>query len=189
MEHLEVIVVTYGASDMKAKIQTRATVPVKKINGYYWASSSSPRRGAGTVEIEVGNANDGTVRATITPTSVRAGSIDETFTIKYTAAGTMDGGAVSLEHPAGWGEFETDPSKLNYVSVRASRGATIEEIDNGGTIIIVTLDKCPPNGTITFVYGTGTGARGVLERKMLPVSLASRLNRKAMSLVFDRSHR
>ena len=68
--------------------------------------------------------------------------------------------AQSASHlPLNWGEFETDPSKLNYISVSASRGASIEEIDNGGTIIIVTLDKCPPNGRVTFVYGTGTGAR------------------------------
>ena len=89
------VMVTYGATAKKAKIQTRATVPDKplKINGYYWASSSSPRRGAGTVEIEVGNANDSTGKGTITPTTVRAGSIDETFTIRYVAAGTMDGGA------------------------------------------------------------------------------------------------
>ena len=157
----ETVTVTYGASAKQAMIQTRATVPDKplKINGYYWASSSSPRRGAGTVEIEVGNANDGTGKGTITPTTVRAGSIDETFTIKYVAAGTMDGGQISLERPTDWGDFDTDPSKLNYVRVSASRGASIEETDNGGSIIIVTLDKCPPNGTITFVYGTGTGAQ------------------------------
>ena len=151
------IVVTYGATGMMAKIQDKAETV--KINGYYWASSSSPRRGAGTVTIEVDNANDGTGKGTIDPVTVRAGSIDETFTIKYVAAGTMDGGSISLEPPAGWGEFETDPSTLNYVRVSASRGASIEETDNGGSIIIVTLDKCPPNGTITFVYGTGTGAK------------------------------
>ena len=93
---------TYGAGTEQAKIQTRAAEAVK-INGYYWASSSSPRRGAGTVTIEVANANDGTGIAKITPTAVRAGSIDETFTITYTAAGTMDGGAVSLEPPADLG--------------------------------------------------------------------------------------
>ena len=151
------VTVVYGNSAKKAQVQTRAADV--KINGYYWASSSSPRRGAGTVAIEVGNANDGTGKGTITPTAVRAGSIDETFTIKYVAAGTMDGGQISLKPPAGWGEFETDPAQLNYVRVSASRGASIEEIDNGGSIVIVTLDKCPPNGTITFVYGTGTGAK------------------------------
>ena len=109
--------------------------------------------------IEVGNAKDGAGKGTISPATVRAGSIDETFTIRYVAAGTMDGGAVSLEHPTGWGAFDSDPSELNYVRVSASRGASIEEIDNGGSIVIVTLDKCPPNGTITFVYGTGTGAK------------------------------
>ena len=152
------VTVVYGGSGMKAKVQTRAAESVK-INGYYWASGSSPRRGAGTVDLEVGNANDGTGKGTISPHTVAAGSIDETFTIKYVAAGTMDGGQVSLEHPAGWGAFSSDPATLNYVRVTASSGASIAETDNGGSIIIVTLDKCPPNGTITFVYGTGTGAK------------------------------
>ena len=155
---MERVTVTYGGSAKKAKVQTRAAESVK-INGYYWASSSSPRRGAGTIDIEVGNANDGTGKGTITPTTVAAGSIDETFTIRYVAAGTMDGGQVSLEHPAGWGAFSSDPATLNYVRITASGGASIAETDNGGSIIIVTLDKCPPNGTITFVYGTGTGAK------------------------------
>ena len=154
----QTVIVTYGGTGKKAMIQNRAAEAVK-INGYYWASSSSPRRGAGTVTIMVDNANDGTGKGTITPTTVRAGSIEETFTIRYVAAGTMDGGQVSLEHPAGWGAFSSDPSTLNYVRVTASGGATIAETDNGGSIIIVTLDKCPPNGTITFVYGTGTGAQ------------------------------
>ena len=155
----ETVIVTYGGATKKAEIQPKAAEAVK-ITGYYWAAiPGSPRRGAGTVEIEVGNAKDSTGKATISPTAVRAGSIDETFTVVYTAAGTMDGGQVSLEHPATWGAFDTDPAKLNYVRVSASDGASIEEIDNGGSIIIVTLERCPPNGRITFVYGTGTGAK------------------------------
>ena len=151
------VTVTYGGADMKALVQN--TAGTVKINGYYWASSGSPRRGAGTVEIEVTNVGDGTGEATISPTSAKAGSIDQAFTIVYDAAGTMDGGAVSLKPPSNWGEFETDPAKLNYVSVRASGGATIEETDNGRTIIIVILGKCPPSGKVTFTYGGGTGAR------------------------------
>ena len=42
----QTVTVTYGGTAKKAKIQTRAAESVK-INGYYWASSSSPRRGAG----------------------------------------------------------------------------------------------------------------------------------------------
>ena len=70
----------------------------------------------------------------------------------------MDGGRISLQHPSDWGSFETDPAKLNYISVRGSGGATIEETDNGGSIIIVTLGKCPPRSKVTFTYGAGTGA-------------------------------
>ena len=152
------ITVVYGNSDKKAKVQTRAGDV--KINGYYWASSGSPRRGAGTAEIEVTNADDGTGKATIRPTTAKAGSIDTTFTIAYTAAGTMDGGQVSLQLPStDWGAMQTDPAKLNYLRVTSSRGATVSEVDNGGSIAVVTLDKGPPNGTITFTYGGGTGAR------------------------------
>ena len=150
------VVVTYGGEFRYARVQNRAG-PVK-IDGYYWASSRSGRSKAGTVEIEVTNAESGTGTGTVRPTTAKGGSIDETFTIVYDAAGTMDGGRVSLEHPDDWGPFETDPTKLNYISVRASGGATIEETDNGGSIIIVTLGKCPPRSKVTFTYGTGTGA-------------------------------
>ena len=150
------VVVTYGGEFRHARVQNRAG-PVK-IDGYYWASSRSGRSKAGTVDIEVTNAESGTGTGTVRPTTAKGGSIDETFTIVYDAAGTMDGGRVSLQHPEGWGAFETDPTKLNYISVRASGGATIEETDNGGSIIIVTLGKCPPRSKITFTYGTGTGA-------------------------------
>ena len=91
------IVITYGGEAKKAIVQDKAdTVDIK---AYYWASSGSPRRGAGTVEFEITNVRDGDGIAEITPTTVKAGSIDETFTITFEADGTMDGGAVSLERP------------------------------------------------------------------------------------------
>ena len=159
----EAVTITYGGKTKKAMVGK--TAGLVKINGYYWVSANSPRRGAGTVEIELTNVADGAGTATIrannssaTP-EVKAGSIDNTVTVEYSAAGTMDGGAISLEQPEGWGDFQTDPSQLNYISVSASGRATIEEIDNGGSIIIVTLDKCPPNGKVKFTYGGGSGAR------------------------------
>ena len=153
----ETVTVTYGHTGKQAKVQNRAGLVA--IKGYYRASKESPSNSdAGTVEIEVTNAESGTGTGTVKPTTAKGGSIDETFTIVYEAAGTMDGGRISLQHPSGWGSFETDPAKLNYISVRGSGGATIEETDNGGSIIIVTLNKCPPRGKVTFTYGAGTGA-------------------------------
>ena len=147
----ETVIVTY-----KGKVQNNAGLVT--IQGYYRASKNSSRIRAGTVEIEVTNAVSGTGTGTVRPTTAKGGSIDETFTIVYEAAGTMDGGRISLQHPPDWGSFETDPAKLNYISVRGSGGATIEETDNGGSIIIVTLGKCPPRSRVTFTYGAGTGA-------------------------------
>ena len=152
----QTVTVTYGHTGKRAKVQNNAGLVT--IQGYYRASKNSSRIRAGTVEIEVTNAVSGTGTGTVRPTTAKGGSIDETFTIVYEAAGTMDGGRISLQHPSGWGSFETDPAKLNYISVRGSGGATIEETDNGGSIIIVTLGKCPPRSRVTFTYGAGTGA-------------------------------
>ena len=152
----QTVTVTYGHTGKWAKVQNNAGLVT--IQGYYRASKNSSRIRAGTVEIEVTNAVSGTGTGTVRPTTAKGGSIDGTFTIVYEAAGTMDGGRISLQHPSGWGSFETDPAKLNYISVRGSGGATIEETDNGGSIIIVTLGKCPPRSRVTFTYGAGTGA-------------------------------
>ena len=149
---MQTVTVTYK----QGKVQNNAGIAT--IHGYYRASKNSSRIRAGTVEIEVTNAVSGTGTGTVRPTTAKGGSIDGTFTIVYEAAGTMDGGRISLQHPSDWGSFETDPAKLNYISVRGSGGATIEETDNGGSIIIVTLGKCPPRSRVTFTYGAGTGA-------------------------------
>ena len=152
----QTVTVTYGHTSKRAKVQNNAGLV--KIDGFYRVSESSSRIRAGTVEIDVTNAESGTGTGTVRPTTAKGGSIDGTFTIVYEAAGTMDGGRISLQHPSGWGSFETDSAKLNYISVRPSGGVTIEETDNGGSIIIVTLGKCPPRSRVTFTYGAGTGA-------------------------------
>ena len=118
----ETVTVTYGHTGKQAKVQNRAGLVA--IKGSYRVSKKySSLITAGTVNIEVTNAESGTGTGTVKPTTARGGSIDETFTIVYKAAGTMDGGRISLQHPPDWGSFETDPAKLNYISVspRAAR--------------------------------------------------------------------
>ena len=68
---------------------------------------------AGSVQIDVTNAEDGTGSATISANnsnSVRAGSANNEIVVVFMAAGTMDGGAVSLQTPPGWGDMQRDPA-------------------------------------------------------------------------------
>ena len=76
----------------KVTVQGNATEADKpeKITGYFWTSGSRGRGyNAGTVEIEITNVADGYGNATISPSSVSAGSVNEEITIDFTAAGTM----------------------------------------------------------------------------------------------------
>ena len=67
---------------------------------------------------------DGYGTATISPESVKAGSDDKEITVEYTVPGTMDGGAVRLVIPNGWGSLQDDDAtEANYVEVDVSRGA------------------------------------------------------------------
>ena len=85
-------------------VQPNATEEDKPltITGYFWTSSPIRGRGhnAGAVEVEITNAADGYGTATISPSSVKAGSDDNEITVDFTAVGTMDGGAVRLEIPS-----------------------------------------------------------------------------------------
>ena len=105
----------------KVTVQGNATEDDKpeKITGYFWTSGSRGRGyNAGTVEVEITNAADGYGNATISPSSVQRGAVNEEITIDFTAAGTMDGGAVRLVIPDDWGNLQDDDAtEANYVEV------------------------------------------------------------------------
>ena len=71
------------------------------------------------MDVEISNVADGYGNATISPSSVSAqGSTNEEITIDFTAAGTMDGGAVRLVIPDEWGNLQDDDAtEANYVEV------------------------------------------------------------------------
>ena len=95
----------------KVTVQGNATEADKpeKITGYFWTSGSRGRGyNAGAVEVEITNVADGYGTATIEPSSVSAGSNNEEITVDFTAAGTMDGGAVRLVIPDEWGNLQDD---------------------------------------------------------------------------------
>ena len=146
--------IKYGDGKQATLQSTAGTV---QIPGFFRASSGSQERSAGTVPLDIVNAANGSGTATIAPTSVRAGSTTNRMVVVYTAAGTMDGGSVTLEVPSTWGAMQRDPLKRNYINVTVS-GGTLSSVDYGSTIVVANLTTLRPNGKVTFTYGGGTGS-------------------------------
>ncbi len=68
----------------------------------------------------------------------------------------MDSGAVSLEKPTGWGDFQDDDAKqANYVQVRVvgGRGKLEQPVNVTPDIVVARLETFAPNAKLTFTYG------------------------------------
>ena len=151
-----VVTIKYGTDPVgEAQVQTTKPSTGKiTIDGRFRTSSSS--RSAGTVTVNIENVGDGTGSAEITTSeSIEAGSNDGQVQVKFTAAGTMDGGKVSLEVPAGWGTPQTDPTKQNYIV--ATPNSYVSGLEVQGDTAIATISRLGPSNSIYFTYGGGTG--------------------------------
>ena len=68
----------------------------------------------------------------------------------------MDSGAVSLEKPTGWGDFQDDDAKqANYVEVRVvgGRGKLEQPVNVTPDIVVARLETFAPNAKLRFTYG------------------------------------
>ena len=125
------------------------------VRGTFRVSSSANTQQTRSVTIKLNNVVDGTGSATLSPTSVEAGSNNRVIQVTFTAAGTMNGGKVSLEIPSGeWGLMQDDPTKRNYVTVRGSSGVSLESVN--GTSTVATIRTLAKGGSFHFIYGGGT---------------------------------
>ncbi len=151
--------ITYANFTMQSQA-TPADRPVK-ITGHFRPSPSGSLLSAGTEEIDVTQVQDGYGEATIKATAanaptVKAGSNNNQIIVEFTAVGTMDSGAVSLEKPTGWGDFQDDDAKqANYVEVRVvgGRGKLEQPVNVTADIVVAHLETFAPNAKLRFTYG------------------------------------
>ena len=152
------VTITYENFTMQSQA-TPADTPIK-ITGYFRPSPSGSLPSAGTVEIDVTQVQDGYGEATIKATAanaptVKAGSNNNQIIVEFTAVGTMDSGAVSLEKPSSWGDFQNDDAKqANYVDVRVvgGSGRLEQPVDVGSDIVVAHLETFAPNAKLRFTY-------------------------------------
>ena len=150
--------ITYANFTMQSQATPRDK-PIK-ITGKFSPSSGGLKE-AGTVEIDVTQVQDGYGKATIKATAanaptVKAGSNNNQIIVEFTAVGTMDSGAVSLEKPTGWGDFQDDDAKqANYVDVRVvgGRGKLEQPVNVTPDIVVARLETFAPNARLRFTYG------------------------------------
>ena len=137
-----------------------------KVTGTFRASATTSTRPAGEKEITIGKINDGIGLTSktrspveLSPTSIQAGSRSgNTIKVDFTAAGTMDGGKVSLEIPDDWGPMQADSTKRNHISTRPVPGsAVIDKLDveANGSRAVATIKKLGPGQSFSFIYGGG----------------------------------
>ena len=151
------VTITYANFTMQSQA-TPADKPVE-IKGKFQPSPSGSDPSAGTVEIDVTQVQDGYGEATIRATAanaatVKAGSNNNEIIVEFTAVGTMDGGAVSLQKPPGWGDFQDDDAKqANYVEVSVVRGGRLGDVNVTPAIVVARLEIFAPNAKLKFTYG------------------------------------
>ncbi len=150
----ESVTITYGAADDSKAVLHHAAGAVQ-VSGTFRTSSGASTRTAGTATVTLSNVEDGTGTARLSPGSIEAGSSNRAIEVEFTAAGTMDGGAVSLEIPDGWGSLQEDPTKRNYVT---TRGAGVSAVEIADRYAIATIDTLAEGGSFRFIYGGGTGS-------------------------------
>ncbi len=127
------------------------------VRGTFRVTSGANTQTTRSVTIKLNNVVDGTGSVTLSPTSVEAGSNNRVIQVTFTAAGTMNGGRVSLEIPSGeWGLMQDDPTKRNYVTVRGSGGVSLESVN--GTSAVATVRTLAKGGSFRFIYGGGTSS-------------------------------
>ena len=151
------VTITYGGNAKEvATVQANAEEDIV-IRGSFKASANSQARSAGSVKVEVTNVADGSGTATIMVSTgddfVQAGSIRNEIRVRFTAAGTMDEGKVSLQIPTSWGRLQQDRTKRNYIAVEGD--ASLETVTSSRTV--AKIDELEKDDYITFVYGGGTG--------------------------------
>ena len=149
------VTITYGHPGDKGKEAVLSDVSGDvQVTGTFKTSASASTRTAGTATVTIGNIVDGAGVATLSPLTVEAGSNHRVIEVVFVADGTMDGGQVSLEMPAGWGALQDDPIKRNYVT---TRGAGVSALDITSTRVIATLGQFAEGDSFRFVIGGGTG--------------------------------
>ena len=167
------VIIQYGTADFPVEIPAnKVGTPGNledglAIHGSYLVSGPVSGKtfrmhSAGVLRIDVTNVDDGTGEANVTPPSVRASSTNNLMRIVYTGAGTMDGGAVQLTIPNGWGDAQrSDNAAANYMNVTVGTGAVLKdfEVHDSGRTVEANLTTFGFGDTVMFTYG-GTGAKG-----------------------------
>ena len=159
------VTVQYGTTSKPVTVSTEAGEA--EFVGYYRSGKVGTSKQnlaefrAGEETITVDNVADGSGTATISPTPVRAGSVTSNkITVRFTAAGTMEGGQVRLEIPNDWGDIQrNDDAEPNYMDITVSGGTLADEI-YGDDVAIAYLDDFEEGDIVIFTYGGTGGERG-----------------------------
>ena len=141
-----------------------------EIKGYFKSGKSLPERASEVIEVTIDNVASGSGTATISPSSVEAGSDDNRLVVRFSAQGSMDGGHVRLTNATNWGAFQgTNASGANYIKISASSGANPRDTAIGDRVATAYFDEFSYGDVLTFTLDNAVAQPNL-------VSLTSRSN-------------
>ena len=111
-------------------------------------------KGSGTVTFNTGDPVD--------PSRVAAASTGNQITFDFKAAGTMDGGAVSMDVPGNWSPPQRVSGVAGYVTASTPSGGSIGALVVDGNNVLVPIVTLSPDLIVRIVYGSGSGSSGAV---------------------------
>ncbi len=112
-------------------------------------------------QVTVDKVNDGTGTAAYVGDAIAAASSGNQLTFDFTAAGTMDTGAISLTVPSSWTLPQGTQFQPGYTIVTTPQGGSVGNSTFSGQTITVPINTLGPSQKVRIVYGSGSGSSGV----------------------------
>jgi len=113
-------------------------------------------------QIAVTNVEKGKGTVTFTPETVASASSGNQLTFDFKAAGTMNGGSVSMEVPATWSEPQLTQGIEGFVTASTPSGGSVGAVSVSGLVVTVPIDTLGPDQIIRIIYGSGSGSSGAV---------------------------
>jgi len=134
-------------------------IAVTAAAGASWAGTADAAQRPSAAGARALAAAAAPAKATLTPTSVTAGSTGNQFTLKITAVAALSGRA-SVTIPAGWSAPQAaNPAGAGFVTSAKGTCASAAKpaVTGTGPWTIAVAMKCAAGAHFTVTYGAGTG--------------------------------
>jgi hypothetical protein len=153
------ITVTYGNATSQNNAGVATFVTKTRLTQLTGVGTLTDLDNQPTVTVE--NVNDGTGSAVYVGGPVAAASTGNQLTFEFTAAGTMDGGSISMTVPTNWTEPQGTQFQPGFTIATAPSGGSVGTPTFSARTLTVPITTLGPSQIVRVIYGSASGSSGV----------------------------